>query len=75
MTDNLGSTRALTNSVGAVTDTQTDDAYGNLILSTGTTTNAYLFTGQWLDSAIGQYYQRARDYNPAVGSFTARDSY
>ena len=56
--DNLGSTRALTNAAGAVTDTDTYDAYGNLIASTGNTVNPYLFTGQWFDAAIGQYYDR-----------------
>ena len=34
VSDNLGSTRALTNSAGAVTDTYSYDAYGNLIAST-----------------------------------------
>ena len=70
-----GSTRALTNSAGAVTDTYSYDAYGNLIASTGTTVNPYLFTGQWFDAAIGQYYDRARDYNPVVGWFTSQDTF
>ena len=75
VSDNLGSTRALTNSDGAVTDTYSYDAYGNLIASTGTTVNPYRFTGQWFDAAIGQYYLRARGYNPLSGDFTSRDSY
>ena len=72
--DNLGSTRALTNSAGAVTDTYSYDAYGNLIAGTGTTVNPYLFTGQWFDAAIGQYYLRARDYEPTTGAFVSLDS-
>jgi RHS repeat-associated protein len=74
-TDNLGSTRALTNSVGAVTDTYKYDAYGNTIPGTGNTANPYLFTGQWFDAAIGQYYLRARDYNPVTSRFTSMDSF
>ena len=75
VSDNLGSTRALTNSAGAITETYSYDAYGNLIANTGTTVNPYLFTGQWFDAAIGQYYLRARDYNPSTGAFTSRDSF
>ena len=58
-----------------VTDTYSYDAYGNLIASTGTTVNPYLFTGQWFDAAIGQYYLRARDYSPSDADFTSRDPY
>ena len=39
VSDNLGSTRALANSAGAVTDTYRYDAYGNLIAGSGTTVN------------------------------------
>ena len=73
--DKLGSTRALANSSGILTDTATYDAYGNLIASSGTTINPYLFTGEWFDSAIGQYYLRARYMNPYVGRFSSLDSY
>jgi RHS repeat-associated protein len=36
-------------------------------------TNSFLFAGQWYDSEIGQYYLRARQYDPRIGRFTARD--
>jgi RHS repeat-associated protein len=75
VSDNLGSTRALTNSAGAATDTFNYDAYGNMVARTGTTANPYLFTGQWFDAATGQYYQRARYYDPATASFVSRDTY
>lgn len=41
--DGHGSTRFLTNMAGSVTDTYNYDAFGNLINSTGTTPNNYLF--------------------------------
>ena len=45
------------------------------MVSTGHTTNEFLFTGQQFDAAIGQYYLRARYYSETVGQFTSRDSY
>ena len=74
VTDNIGSTRALTNSAGAVTDTFTYDAFGNLIGGVQVTLNPFLFAGQWFDSSIGQYYDRARYYNQSVGRFDSMDS-
>ncbi|HVD02208.1 MAG TPA: LamG-like jellyroll fold domain-containing protein [Candidatus Dormibacteraeota bacterium] len=71
--DQLGSTRALTNSAGATAATTTYDAYGNLSSSTGTTANPFGFAGQYLDSESGLNYLRARFYDPATGGFAARD--
>ncbi len=73
--DHLGSTRALTNASGAVTDTYTYDPYGNLIASTGGTINPYQYAGQRLDAATGQYDMGARVYNASAGQFTSRDSH
>ncbi len=44
--DGLGSTRYLTNSLGAVTDSYDYDAFGSTLNQTGTTGNNYLFTGE-----------------------------
>jgi RHS repeat-associated protein len=41
--------------------------------SSGTVTNSFMFTGQYYDSEIGQYYLRARQYDPQLMRFTARD--
>ena len=71
--DGLGSTRALTDGTGAVTDTYDYDAFGNLIARTGTTENPFLFTGQRFDANTGFYHLRARYYQPGVGRFTAVD--
>ncbi|MGF1674220.1 MAG: RHS repeat-associated core domain-containing protein [Rivularia sp. (in: cyanobacteria)] len=73
--DGLGSTRALTDSSGNVSDTYTYDAYGELIASTGDTENNYLYTGEQYDSNLGEYYLRARYYDPSVGRFTASDPF
>jgi RHS repeat-associated protein len=73
ISDALGSTRALTNSQGVVTDRYTYDAFGQLTSSTGTTVNSFLYTGEQKDEAAGMYYLRARYYDPAVGRFLTSD--
>ena len=73
--DGLGSTRALTDAEGKVTDTYTYGAFGTLIDITGNTINEYLFTGQQYDSNVGFYYLRARYMNPSIGRFHTMDPY
>lgn len=71
--DDLGSTRALTDSSGDVEDTDTYDPYGNLTADTGSVANSLLYDGQYLDSASGLYYLRARWYDPTTAQFTTVD--
>jgi RHS repeat-associated protein len=73
--DGLGSTRLLTNGLGAVTDSYAYDAYGNLIAATGGSNNPYLFAGEQRDSETGLDYLRARYYDPLVGRFVSADAY
>ena len=73
LTDALGSARSLTNSAGAVTDTYDYTAFGELFASSGTTANAYLYTGQQFDAPTGLYSLRARYYDPSSGRFLSRD--
>ncbi|CAG0981385.1 partial tRNA nuclease WapA, partial [Anaerolineae bacterium] len=73
--DGQGSTRALTNATGDITDTYNYLAYGQVYSQTGTTTNSYLYTGQQFDSATGLYDLRARYYDPGLGRFVSRDTY
>jgi RHS repeat-associated protein len=73
--DGLGSTRLLTNGLGAVTDTYSYDAFGNSIVSTGGSNNPYLFAGQQRDAETGLDYLRARYYDPFVGRFVSADAY
>jgi RHS repeat-associated protein len=72
--DGQGSVRLLTSSSGGVTDRYTYDAFGNLLSSTGSTINPYLYTGQQFDSLTGLYSLRARYYDPTTGRFTSRDT-
>ncbi|HKV40042.1 MAG TPA: RHS repeat-associated core domain-containing protein [Blastocatellia bacterium] len=73
--DGHGSVRQLTNATGTVTDTYTYDAFGNLISSTGSTPNVYLFAGEQFDPALGLYYNRARYLDTATGRFWSMDTY
>jgi RHS repeat-associated protein len=74
LADGQGSVRLLTNSSGAITDSYTYDAFGNLQSSSGSTINSYRYTGQQFDSLTGLYNLRARSYDPASGRFTSRDT-
>jgi RHS repeat-associated protein len=71
------STRQLTNagSTIAITDTYTYDAFGNVLTSTGSTPNNYLYTGEQYSPNAGFYYLRARYYDPEIGRFLNRDTY
>ena len=51
------------------------DAFGNLIHSTGTTPNNYLFAGEQFDPDLNLYYNRARYLNVTTGRFWIMDSY
>ena len=51
------------------------DAFGNLIHSTGTTPNNYLFAAEQFDPDLGLYYNRARYLNTSTGRFWSMDSF
>jgi RHS repeat-associated protein len=70
-----GSVRYLTSATGAVTDTYDYDAFDNLISSSGSTPNNYLFAGEQFDPALGIYYNRARYYDQRIGRFWTMDTY
>lgn len=71
--DQYGSTRALTNSTGAVVATFTYDPYGGLVASTGTMTTPLGWGGQYRDPESGLLYLRARYYDPSTSQFLSQD--
>ena len=73
--DGLGTTRALADGAEAVTDTYAYEAFGELLGSTGSSDNAYRYTGEQYDSGLDQYYLRARYYDQGVGRFTQMDTW
>jgi len=73
--DGHGSVRQLFDSTGMITDSYDYDAFGNLIASTGNTSNNYLFAGEQFDPALGMYFLRARYYNSNSGKFFSADSF
>jgi RHS repeat-associated protein len=75
LVDGLGSTRALTNASGLVTDRYVYDAFGRTIGQTGTTANEYLFAGEQQDPVTGWDYLRARYLDAGLGRFLSRDPF
>jgi RHS repeat-associated protein len=77
--DGHGSTRALTDPAGNVTDTYDYDAFGNEIHTATTlatpTPNEFLFAGEQYDSDLHLYYNRARYLNVTTGRFWIMDTY
>ena len=69
------STGWITDADGTVENVYEYDAFGNLLRSQGTVPNRLLYGGQQYDLEVGQYYLRARYYNPVVGRFTQEDPY
>lgn len=71
--DQLGSTRALTDSTGAVTGSYAYTPYGTVSAHTGTAATALQYTGQYTDAESGLVYLRARYYDPATAQFLTVD--
>ncbi|WOB50889.1 hypothetical protein NYR97_05735 [Xanthomonas hydrangeae] len=72
LTDQLGSTRLLTNAAGNAVQRYEYDPYGTTAQSSAAYTNPYQYTGREKD-ASGLYYYRARYYRPQWGRFISED--
>jgi len=72
LTDGLGSTVALANSSGVVTDSYTYDVFGAVKTHSGSNATEFTFTGEQNDPN-GLEYLRARYYDSATGRFLGRD--
>ncbi|MBL8818589.1 MAG: RHS repeat-associated core domain-containing protein [Planctomyces sp.] len=74
--DALGTTRLLTSTAGATTDTYLFDAWGNPVSSTGSTVNPFRWVGRsgyYTDNATGLLYVRARMYQPTIARWVSVD--
>ncbi len=69
-TDGLGSITRHSNAAGAITNSLSYDAWGNI--QTGTPT-PFGFTGREWDAAGGLWYYRARYYDSKLGRFVSED--
>lgn len=71
--DHLGSTRALTDSTGAVTGSYAYTPYGTVSARTGTATTPLEYAGEYTDAESGLQYLRARYYDPSTAQFLTVD--
>lgn len=70
LTDQLGSTSALTDTQGNAVEQISYDSFGN---SSGSALTRYTYTGREHDGLTNQLYYRARFYDPGLGRFTSED--
>lgn len=73
--DELGSTTHVINGENEVVNRYLYDAFGNTVECEEQVANRFRFCGQQWDTTTGQYYLRARYYNPVIGRFTQEDTY
>ena len=70
----MGSITHITDRI-EILNTYQYDAWGEVVSEREEVGNRFKFNGQQLDSITGQYYLRARYYNPVIGRFTQEDTY
>ncbi|TRY30325.1 RHS repeat-associated core domain-containing protein [Aliiglaciecola sp. M165] len=73
--DSLGTTRNLSDSSAAITDSYFYEAFGVLLATDGSADNDYRYTGEQFDTELDNYYLRARYYDQNVGRFTQMDEW
>lgn len=73
--DEQNSTAYITGSSGEIENRYEYNAFGVLKNSREEFHNRILYTGQQYDQTSGQYYLRARFYNPVIGRFVQEDEY
>jgi RHS repeat-associated protein len=73
--DRIGSTLALTDSTGAITDKYAYDPYGRILQKTGTNSQPFTFAGQWgmRQENTTLYHARARYYDATTGRFLSKE--
>ena len=73
--DETGSTLFLLDEAHEIRKSYCYDTFGIILQETGDVPNRLTYTGQMYDGTAGQYYLRARFYNPVVGRFLQEDTY
>lgn len=73
--DESGSTVYMTGSGQEIHNSYEYDAFGVVTRRNEAVPNQILYTGQQYDQESGQYYLRARFYNPVIGRFLQEDVY
>ncbi len=71
LTDRQGSVTQVIDNAGSVVASSTFDGFGNLV--TGSLSDRFGFQGMEFDGVVGDYFDRARVYDPGVGQFTSQD--
>jgi RHS repeat-associated protein len=70
-----GDVSKIVNENGEVLNSYEYDTFGNTTSSTEKVQNRFQYAGEQLDKVTGQYYLRARFYDPALGRFVTEDTY
>ena len=74
LSDQQGSVRVLLDDVGNTVNQISYDAFGNITNETDPSIDfRFTYTGRELDEETGQYYYRARYYDPMTGRFINED--
>ena len=73
--DEMGSITDITDTNGTVLNHYAYDAFGNRTVEEETVENRFGFAGEMMDAVTGQYYLRARFYNPVIARFLSEDTY
>jgi RHS repeat-associated protein len=64
---------SIANSSGSITKTYAYDAFGVELSPVASDTNPFRYSGEYFDAETGDYYLRARYYNPRLGRFLTED--
>lgn len=65
----------MVDAAGNVLNSYSYDAFGNTTSYAEKVVNRFLYSGEQLDKLTGDYYLRARYYDPTIGRFTQEDTY
>jgi len=70
-----GDVVGLIDAAGSMVNRYQYDAFGNTVEAVEKVQNRFRYAGEQYDQITGQYYLRARFYNPILGRFTQEDTY